>query len=462
MLIKKYSTGLILLGWTAAAVLFALHRSFWGDELVRLAQSKLFLTQGIAQLFQEPSPFAPGETFLNFISRLIFSSFLPEEIWARLPSLFWGTLSFFIITKLRESSFYKTVFSVLLFFSVAVWSLAIEMRPYGALIFSGALAYYVLEVKKEELKKNRPFLIVAMLLSHLYGVCYLAYAFYVRRRWLELGLSIFFVLVVLAFSYKQGTWSNAFDLSVTDLFRQTLGLLGNPHKGTYSLILFFALGLFVRLRKNAKSFLWHIGLLFFSILAPIFVTVASGYYFVPRQCAAGIFPFLAISTLGLMYALDKIPIPVVKTLALVVILFFSSVLPWSMAILLNHPPFPDQPRHTVKDFIANRVNDPGKSILVADPCTAAAVSYYADKAWGHALSKKRVILGGVSLDRSCYKNSTCLYVVIDFDYCSASDSFFADNKKASPLLLECKKSFDLVLYGSEKFSESGCRSVRSW
>lgn len=451
----------ILFFWIVGAVYFAAQRSFWGDELIRLYQAKLGLKDALQSLFSEASPFAPGEVVLNFISRKLFSYFLPDEVWARLPGVFWMALGFVVITRLKESQLYKSVLAILFFFSVAVWSLGIEMRPYSALIFSGVFSYFILEAKKQDLQKYFFASLLIVAFSHLYGICFLGFAFFLRKRWIEFIFAAFLVILVLSFSYKQGAWQNQSQFLFVDIARQTLGVLGNPSKGTYVLLPFFVYGLYSKFCTNRQSFRLHLALLAVTLIAPIVATFASGYYFVPRQCSAAVFPFLATSGLGVLGFLQHFRVRTIQRFVLAVLILFSSVLPWSFAVIGNRSPFPDQPRHVFARLVRED-SQAAKAIFIADPCSAFSFLHYAELAWGKPTDTASRIEKGIKIQKNCFSNGKCVSFVLNSDYCSDSTAKFSKGGEAFQLLSGCPSKLDLLVYSSQFFPVSTCKTVRSW
>jgi hypothetical protein len=188
----------------------------------------------------------------------------------------------------------------------------------------------------------------------------------------------------------------------------------------------------------------------------------SGYFFVPRQCSGGLFPFLAVSAFGIVRALETLRLRVLQSLALASVLALSSVHPWARAVVLNQPPFPDQPRNIVHKLPGVLFRDGFKNILVSDPCTGAAVDHYAQQQWGAPAPSQEVRVRGIRMQRQCYSNSTCVYTMGEADYCSAADALFSPGGKANGLLEECPGRFAVVLYASQRFPASACTAIRTW
>ena len=207
------------------------------------------MIKGIQELFDEPSPFSPGEIILNYVARILFSGWLPEELWARLPGIFWGLGTLFITQRIsRDRRLWALPF--LLSFSVALIMISVEMRPYASLIFGGAAATLIL---REPGSKDILVSWVAwmgLIFTHIYGICFVAFASLVRGRWQRALFGFSFVGVILALYGRHAKPGDNPQIPFFTMVRELLGVLGNPHKVSILFVLFFVVGLIYLWRKR--------------------------------------------------------------------------------------------------------------------------------------------------------------------------------------------------------------------
>lgn len=387
--------------WFVAAVLIATKRSFWCDELIRLNESKLALGAGLHGLFSEPSPFAPGEAVLNWLSRILFSAFLPAEIWGRLPGIMWGLLTIKTMNDVadRRKMPWLVVLSI---FSVSMTTLSILMRPYGSLIFAGALALDRLD--QENARPSRFWLVAfTAAFCHLYGICYLALSSFLLKRWKEtaaMGLWILCVLFLAQIHSGQGGNAQA---HAADILRSSLGTLFNPHKVAPLAALLALWGAFLLYQNRPKAFRNINALLAASLAGPIAATAASHYFFVPRQIVGAQACAWYLCAIGIG-ALKKTPL----RSWLWPVTFLISVVPWTLSIPLRMPPYPDQPLHLFKTEVQQAKKGMVPYTLFTDYWNVKPIVYYLQETWGTLPGAKNVVSAdGTSLQRYCYPGPVC-------------------------------------------------------
>jgi hypothetical protein len=451
----------LIFTWTAIALVVAYQRSFWCDELIRLGQYKEGLVGGLRSLFREPSPFSPGELVLNWVSGTLFGWLLPEEVWARLPGIAWGAGTLALAASLRIP-----FLGLLACGSVALLMLSAEMRPYGSLIFGGAAGFALLWAKGKPSRGLNWAAWLALAGAHIYGVCFVAFAAMLRRQWGKAVAGAVFVVVVLA-QYKLGL-GNPQAFSWIDLLKQTLGTLGNPHKATYVLFPLAAAGYAALWRGDRRLALETAAYLVVTVLFPIAATVRSGYFFVPRQVAGGVVPYLACVALGLRLALKIAPKPLVQFVWVAV-----AAVPWILSVVLKIPPFPNQPIHRLRETAAGLAGaQPGAytNILMLDPCNQPSLEYYLKRFMDAApLPSERVTRADHELTRTCWRSDArhprgfCLYSLHDSRFCSVGADEFAPGAKSAALFAtDVPERFDAVVHSFPSLEVKGVRALRTW
>ncbi len=462
--------------WFLVALFFAYHRSFWGDEFNRLQDLKLGLIPSLQKLFTEPSPFTPGEVILNFIFQIFFSEIFSEEIWARLQGIGWGVATVWLAFTCRLCAL-----PLFVFFSVPLMMLSVEMRPYGSLFFSGALAFKI--IWDSEIKFSKPtqsLALFSIFFGHLYGVCFVSLALLFCRHWFKAFLGFVFVAIILLRFPVASQGSNVYVFS--EIFKQTLGALGNPHKATYILFPAFLLGGFFLFKENKTRFLKLGLLLFAAVFIPVLVAVKSGYFFVPRQVIGGSFLYLALCSFGFQKLAEQEKFklkPFVYALCFVV-----SVVPWVLCMVLKIPPFPNQPMHRFQK-VAHEIVDGGyKSALFLDACNQTNFEYYVSQIFQKAPTIREEVkigaartsvlgkapplakgLGGAPDDgvravKACWDEGFCVHLLLDTSLCSIGSDTFLQNPQLSALLKF--ESFDVIVHSFHLFPAFQKPAFRTW
>lgn len=449
--------------WLLFSIWLALNRSLWWDEVFRLGQSQMSLIEGIKSLWNEPSPFAPGEILLNYFSRVLLL-FLPLELWTRIPGIIFGLLTLkltFIIYELNNHAKYLPFFVLM---SVALAMLSIQMRPYGSLIFCGAMSTAILIDDKERISNF--FILFSLLFGHIYGICYICFALIMKRKYFFCLLGIIIVGITLVMTninpikdvIEYPSWFSAIS---TILF-----VVGNPNKASYFYLFFFILSIYFNIRS--KKYFNIILLLFISTLGPLFVIISSGYLFAARQFAGGVVPFLFLSSVGLNQFIIRLNLKN-KSLHLIFLFFVlsgTSLYPWINVFVLGHQrPLIDQPIHLFKKISKYIVQNKDKQIFLTNPCQIDSIIFYLNLF--RPFKAKRVFttnVDGFVMD-SIYLDDTRIDTPHSPLFCKSN---FGDQNNRVVLnelvhFFKSKSSnYSLVLYDQIEFEDIGIKKMRTW
>lgn len=466
---KNIALKVSLICWMIFSIFLALNRSLWDDEIFRLRQSYLPLIEGIQSLWAEPSPFTPGEIVLNWIARIIFSEFFPVEFWTRIPGIVFGVATIWVghsIGKVEPRAKYLWFFLAL---SISLAMLSVQMRPYGSLIFCGAVATRILINGK--LANSRFFTLSAIFFGHIYGVCYICAALFFRKSFFLLFVGIFFVILSLMMvdiapiqdSFAAPSWK--------DILSTILFVLGNPKFSSYSFIFLFITGIYCNLaNKTNYGIIW---VLLFSTLGPVLVILATGYVFAARQFAGGIVPFLFFCSFGLvkieeiLNARFKNKISILFFLAIT--LSSTSIYPWIATFVLNHQrPLVDQPIHRFKEIgryiLANKL----KQIVILNPCQIGPMLYYVGDVHLKGLSNRGSIeLAGVPFYSYGPYFGVTFYTPASPLFCKANVGN-ENNPANSPLieriLAQEEFKYDVLVYDQVTLQKKilGTKTFRAW
>lgn len=371
---SKISVIVVIILWVSFAILLAAKRSFWWDEMLRLRQSYMSIPDALLSLWGEPSPFAPGEIFLNWLFQKIFSSTLPAEIWSRLPGITFEAativVSFFIAKSDKRARFLP----VFVIFSVSLAMLSVQMRPYGSLAFCGAMAVAIL---LPDLKVPSLLVLISVSLGHIFGICYISLALILRRRYklAAVGICIVvFTLLITKISPIQSLYSppNLFEILPMVLFGLT-----NPVWASYFHAVLFTVGIILSISIRQYLGVNIMLVLVAATLGPASVIIASGYYFSLRHFIGAIVPFLYFSSLGLDWIAGKIKNNKIVILVLILVILGSSIQPWMHVFIFGKQrPLVDQPIHKFREIKKEIVENNHKKILLLNPCYAEVVLYY--------------------------------------------------------------------------------------
>lgn len=449
---------LVVGAWLVMAVYFSYARSLWGDEMVRFEQQQLGFAGGFKALFTEPSPFSPGETFLIWLSGAVFGKVLPLEVWGRLPSVLWGAGSLLVAVSMNLRPL-----RWLVFFSVSLVSFSTEMRTYGSLIFSGALAFKILWDQEKPLSRGMSAALwLTLVFTHIYGICFVGLACFFKKLWAHWAFAVVFVIGILC-CYDIPHRTGGITQSFGEITRQTLGTLGNPHKATFILAPAALIGALVLVRKQPRVAL-HVGVLIVaSVLGPIAANVRAHFPFLPRQALGGMFAYLALCALGFESISAKVKRPALVAL----VMAMGTVIPWTRSILLRQPPFPNQPMHKFKDLAAEIAGTHRKSVLLLDPCNETNFVMYLSKALGERPTAPRAKASrfeNLEISTVCWESGACLHTLHDMIYCSLGADQFGVGTPVERLIASGTPDFDFIVHSLEDLPlpASGVETRRSW
>lgn len=409
---KRWITAAVVLAWFALHAYFSAHRSMWVDEWARYDQMKLGLLDALKSLFSEISPFAPGEILLAWLDKQLFSTFLSDDLWMRLHSVYFGALTVWLACRSR-----LRFLIVPIVFSVALTAFATQFRPYSQLIFGGALAFYLI-IKREKLDRiDQGLTWFGLTFGHIYGICFVGMASVFRRDWFKAVFAVLYVSAILAVHHHFKT-PHVGVLNFPPLIetvKQSLGALGNPHKAAYFFSIFVVIGLATLFKRDRPLALKLSALLAASVLGPILATYAANYYFMPRQVVGGSFIFMGLAAIGLSQARHRF-LSKSRVMAVIwVSVAICSIGPW-LAYVRGVPPFIDQPMHKFKALAANLIKEGYRNVLWMDSGTAGSARIYFTKAMNAEPAESIMDQFGFSLLRLCWsEKSFCVYILRDSD-----------------------------------------------
>lgn len=463
--------------WTVGHLYLSGHRSMWQDELTRYGQMQMPLLAALKSLFQEPSPFTPGEIILGFLSKGLFGSFSEFEFWGRVPSVLWGTATLLLAYRMQ-----RFILFLLLFFSVSLTSFCTQFRPYAALIFDGALAVYILDATVRYSWKEKLIFALSVVFGHLYGIVFIGFAFFLRRKFLATLLCVLYLALVTACFYiaHQNSlivWTvkpNTID------FRSYLGWLsktfGSPY-GELKLVLFVLpiIGFLFSCTKNLSRTLQH-GLLFFVTLAlPFLANLIGNYAFVPRQVVGALFSFYYFVDLGISCAVEPAPArPTPQTyfrkaihygrpvLWALILLFWAGA--WKGYVFEGKPPFAEQPLHKYFDVAKQTLLEKDRNVLLIDP--GGMGYHYFLRTYGEKIEVHKEQHAGHEWVVRCWpEKNFCLYHFDESEYAWKDLNEIAELKEFRDFALGQNPSFQRIIYNSFEFRfprDTAVKLNRAW
>lgn len=454
---------MLTLAWVVLGIAVSYQRSFWGDEMTRIDQFRLGLIEGLKQLLlKDPSPFSPGETVLIWIFGKLFSGFVPMEVWGRLSGVLWaaGVVALSVTSGIRYLPWF-------VFFSVSLIMLGAEMRCYGSLMFAGALSFIVLW---RELRGRgwNGLIWFTLVFTHIYGICFVGFACFLKRRWMQAAFAGIYVGALLA-QYKMRSTLHFGNASPQfgEIARQSLGALGNPHKVTYLFSPLFCLGFVSLLRSQAKRALLVAVLIVVCVGGPLVATLKSGFPFLPRQVLGGMFVYLATVSLGLNHVCEWLRSRwkqgAIAFLLAVSVIAFGAVRPWVLCLVFSKPPFPNQPIHRYREIAKSIVDRRLSNVLFLRACDSENFTFYVSRFAGtRPESVQSVDLHGNKVSKRCWKNGPCVYILEDMRLCSSGEESVAANTPGGRLLDSTEPRFDLVVHDFEHLRPLGVPALRAW
>lgn len=392
----------ITVAWTALHLYLSWNRSIWQDEVMRLQQMQMGFAEAMHSLFLEPSPFAPGEIVLGFLCKALFGAWTPFELWGRLPSVLWGTL-----TLLCAASLGSTLLTALLALSVAVTTMGTQFRPYAALIFSGALAFHLVWDRRSLSRGQSVFVWFSLIFSHLYGICFIGAASLLRWEW---GRAVFSVLYIAAlyWAFKAAhhgqvlQWGpTAWTFDTREFTQHTLRMLGNPYTISFLLLPLAIWGVVTAFRQNRWGTVWGVTLLVCGVGGPLLADILGSYGYIPRQAVGAVFPYLFFVAWGAMNLPQKIRVPAA---ALLLALMFRS---WWLYTSDGRPPIGEQPLHKHKHLVEMAQREKFKNVALLDPGGTGFL--YFEQAYGPQFKREYLNIGQRVFIQVCWESGFCLY-----------------------------------------------------
>jgi hypothetical protein len=459
---KNQTRTLALLGaWFVVHAFLSNQRGFWVDEWFRHAQMQMGLLRALKDLFSEISPFGPGEILLGYTNKFLFSSFVSEELWMRLHSVTFGLLTFWLSVRSKEKYF---VF--LSFFSVALTAMATQFRPYSALVYGGALAFYLIRKREPLDKADRVLFWFNLFMGHIYGICFAGFALFFRREYLIVAVSVVYVIAIICLNYSmRPPFDYVRDMPpALEVIKQSIGTLGNPQKFGYFFLVFCALGLWDSIRRNPRQGLQLAALLMLTTAGPVMATYFGRYYFLPRQVVGGSLVFLGLAAMGLRLASDTLK---TKSKSASQILVLSAAVAISgswLAFVLGKPPFIDQPLHRFKQIARESKAKGYKNVFWVDSGTSGSAFFYFKSVYSDAVAQPfSKELGGLRLNVLCVSNNAvCVYAPTDAAFVWDAPRLVQEANVRS-LIDGTAFPFDLVVHGLHRFPyPSPTPLLRTW
>jgi hypothetical protein len=457
----RHGTAVVLFAWLALHMYLSDQRGFWVDEWFRYRQMNMGFFTALKDLFSEISPFAPGELVLAYLNKALFSHFFSEELWMRLHSVYFGVLTLWVALRSKER-----FLAPLVFFSVALTALSTQFRPYSALIFGGALSFYLIRKKEPLDAVDQFFCWFNLFFGHIYGICFASFAFFFRRDFVKVAVSVAYLAVVMAIHYSMRTpFHFVRDIPpAIDVVKQTLGTIGNPQKAAYFFLIFCVMGLAHLFKKNRKQSYLLGTLLFLSTVGPVIATYLGKYYFLPRQVAGGTFIFLGLTAIGLQVSCEylKKRLSQLASHALTATAVAVILASW-MAFLMGTPPFIDQPLHRFEQIATAAKERRYKNVLWLDSGTMNSAQFYFRSVYSDPTAEgSEQLLGGLKTQKLCVAKTTCVYIMTE-------NAFVWDSLKMAQTpevkrLIEGKVvPFDIIVHSFYKFPlETSTPTLRIW
>lgn len=410
---QKLTRIAILVTWTVLHIYISATRSLWQDELMRYRQMQMGFVEAMISLFNEQSPFAPGEILLGFLCKFSLGSFTPFELWSRLPSVLWGTLTLWLAMRVKSP-----LMLVLLALSVSMTSFTTQFRPYGALIFAGAFSFRLI-LDKNPLSRFETILSwITIFMTHIYGMGFMALAFAFRRDWTKALVALVYATAIGAIymGFHEGQvhgWvgREAAVIDPTQFVQHTLRALGNPYRASFFLLPFALLGA-LHLTGTSLKLGGQIACHFFAtLIAPLVANKLGHYEYVPRQIVGGIFGYLFLTALGVekfTQILETIKIkPRHAHIALTALLVIVSGRAWFLYVVDGRPPISEQPLHRHKQNIELSIKSKDRNVVLLDP--GGTGFFYFDQLKGEPQSVEQVKAGSLTFYKRCWADSYCVY-----------------------------------------------------
>lgn len=355
----------ILAIWTILHLWLSSQRSVWQDELARYVQMHQSVWDSLVSLFKEPSPFSPGEVILGHLSKLVFGKWTSFEFWGRLPVVVWGSLTLAIAVRLRDP-----FLAAILFFSTSMTSFTTQFRPYGALIFGGALAFRMLAYSHPLRNWERRSIWFSILFGHLYGICFIGFACLLKKMWKPAFFSAGYVVLILFFfqlahSGHLFVWDAHFNwnFDLRETAQHTMRAVFNPYRAPFFFLPIAILGWLVLFKDSLRRWLFTTLLLLCMLVGPLVANYIGQYYFTPRQIVSLIFPALALTSMG-VGVLDRMR-PLKKLIMFGLILVMARS--WYLYTFEGRPPFADQPLHIHKKLVEKIAHEKHDFVILVDP-----------------------------------------------------------------------------------------------
>ncbi|MBI3542039.1 MAG: hypothetical protein HY075_02010 [Deltaproteobacteria bacterium] len=439
----------ILALWGIVNVWIAHGRSAWMDELARYEEVATPVKAGLKTLLEEASPFVPGELLLGYVARGLFSRVATEEVWGRLPSLLFGGLTLWLALRMR-----KPVVAAVVFFSAAVTAYSTEFRPYSALLFAGALSFFLLWERKRKLTRFESALTwFTIFFTHLYGICFVGMACFFRRDWAKAAAAALYVVAFLGvyMSYHHG---GVGDWTVPAQFpgwggtiKQTLGNLANPHKASYLIAPLFAVGAWRLWAAGERERLgWLALLLAVTIGAPMLAVVVGRYVFYPRQIVGAVFPFLFVAALGLEWLAARARLPKLALPAGTAVMAVT----WFLTSVLHVPPFVNVAFHTYNRTLQHAVAAGSRNIFIFD--IAGTFKFYLPRRLGREKSSEMLKAYGMTLLKQCWENGACTYSLQDSKFMWGGEDALVTSKDFDAFLRDRAFAIDRIIYGMPRLA----------
>lgn len=179
------------------------YQSFWNDEIITIN----ILSSSLVQIITDYDITNLPLYFLLVCPLLMFEN---HELWVRLPSVFFGSLSIFLIFITLRNWLGKSIAflgSALMAISPFHVFYSQEARPYSLLVFLSLLSFWFLQesLKRQEnkwLKLGFVISIVTVLYCHAVGIAFFGFLItYIlisvpRRKWKE-WLLVFGIIILL-------------------------------------------------------------------------------------------------------------------------------------------------------------------------------------------------------------------------------------------------------------------------
>jgi len=438
----------------------------WQDEIARYDQMRMPVWDAFKSLFSEPSPFAPGELVLGFISKFLFGSWTSFEFWGRLPVVLWGSATLALAVRQRDP-----LLVGLLIFSTSLTSFTTQFRPYGALIFGGALAFRMVAIQTPLARWERFLVWFSILFGHLYGICFVGLACFLKRRWWPTVTAALYVvgLLIIYRSVHDGSivvWkdTHTWNFDFREAAQHTLRAVFNPYRTAFLLLPIAAIGFISTWRRNKTCGLHATIILLVMSIGPVIANYLGKYYFTPRQIVSLIFPALVFSSLGIKnlihfsrrFKFHKIIKVAISSLVILVMLRA-----WTLFVINGRPPFADQPLHRHKHIAERLLKENSDLVVLVDP--GGTGYHYFIRALGPPSIDRIVRLGEFEFRSRVWTHGFELFHFDQSDFAWRDLGELAHSEVFRDYLKAHQSRIDGLIYNSEKFHlETSIPSFRAW